>query len=166
MQKYKPPLQIIVAVWVTCGLGIYGIKAWYFAERSTWVLVVPISIIGLGLGMRAWRGVRHLYTKRRGRLAAPVIVLLVPAGLSMALGLGLPALALRMMGPDSQMSATVLRNEHGGRRCRKQVYLAEYWPSRICVSASDHEWMQQGRRVALNVRRSVFGTFVFSIEPS
>lgn len=166
MQRYRPPVHIIVAAWVTCGLGIYGIKAWYFAERSSWLLVVPISIIGLVLGVRMWRRVRHLYTTRRGRLGAPVIVLLVPAGLSMALALGLPALTLRMMGPDSQMSATVLRNEHGGRRCRRQVYLAEYWPSRVCVSARDHEWLQQDRRVVLNVRRSVFGTFVFSIEPS
>jgi hypothetical protein len=165
MQKYKPPLHIIVAVWVTCGLGIYGIKAWYFAERSTWLLVVPVSIIGFVLGVRMWRRVRHLYVTRRGRLAAPLIVLLVSACLSVAAGLGLPALILRMMGPDTQISAAVLRKEHGGRRCRTQVYLAEYWPSRRCVSARDHEWIQDGRRVVLNVRSSVFGTFVFSIEP-
>ena len=33
MQKYNPPLHIIAAVWMSCGLGIYGIKAWYFPER-------------------------------------------------------------------------------------------------------------------------------------
>lgn len=145
MQKYKPPLHVIVAVWATCGLGIYGIRAWYFAESSTLLLVVPIGAIGLFLGVRMWRGVRHLYTTRRGRLGAPVIVLSVPACLSVAVGLGLPALTLRMMGPDTKISATVLQNERGGRRCRRQVSLAEYWPNRICVGTRDHEWLQQGR---------------------
>lgn len=166
MHKYKPPLHIILAIWVTCGLGIYGMKAWYFAERGTWLLVVPISIVGLMLGVGMWRRVRHLYATKRARVAAPVIVLLVAGSLSAAAGLGLPALTLRVMGPDAQISATVLQNERGGRRCRRQIYLAEYWPSRLCVSARDHEWMQQGMRVLLNVRRSVFGTFVFSIEPA
>lgn len=165
VQKYKPPLHVIVATWVSCGLGIYGIKAWYFAEPSTWLLIAPISIIGLVLGVRMWRRVRYLYT-RRGRLASPVLVLLVATCLSVAGGLGLPALTLRMMGPDTQISATVLSIERGGRRCRSEVYLAEYWPSRLCVSDRDYESLQQGANVLLNVRKSVFGTFVFSIEPS
>lgn len=162
--KYKPPLHIIAAVWVTCGLGIYGVKAWYFAAPDTWLLVALISIFGLVLGVRMWR-VRHLYTKG-GRLGAPVIVLLVPTCLSVAGGLGLPALTLRMMGPNTQISATVRSVERGGRRCRYEVYLAEYWPDRLCVSDRDYESLQQGAKVLLNVRRSVLGTFVFSIEPS
>lgn len=166
MQKYKPPLPILLAIWVTCGLGIYGMTAWYFTESGALLLVVPASIIGLVLGAVMWRSVRHLYTEKSGRWRAPLLALMVAGALSVAAGIGLPAVILRIMGPDTQISATVLQNERGSRRCRRQIYLAEYWPSRICVSAHDHEWMQQGTRVLLNARRSVFGTFVFSIEPA
>lgn len=165
MMKYSPPVHVIVAVWVTCGLGVYGIKAWYFPEPGTWLLVAPTCLIGLVLGARLWRRVRHLYTSRRGRLGGPIFVLLVPVYMSVGIGLGLPALAMRLMGPDSQITATVLRMEDGSRRCRRQIYIAEFWPSRFCVSTREYERLVEGRDVLLDVRRSVSGTFVFSIAP-
>jgi hypothetical protein len=166
MSKYTPPLHIILAIWAICGLGIYGVRAWYFPDPNTWLLVVPVGVVGVALGVRIWQRVRHLYRTKRSRIAAPLIVLLVPSCMCVAFGLGAPALAMRLMGPDTQMAATVFRKEHGSRRCRKQIYLVENWPTRLCVSAGEYESVQPGSRVLLNARTNALGTFVFSIEAS
>jgi hypothetical protein len=50
------------------------------------------------------------------------------------------------------------------KRCRKQIYLAEY-SRRLCVSSRDFERLRGGQGVLLRARVGVCGTFVFSMQP-
>ena len=165
MKAYRPTLLITVTILTTVGLGAYGIKAWYFPARETWFLILPLSVVGVALAIRLNSRMDHLYATRAAKINARVCtVLLVPLILCAAFGIGVPALALRVSGPDTQITATVTDKRERFRRCRKRIYLAEY-SRRLCVSGRQFEQLQEGQRVLLRARVGLFGTFVFSLQP-
>ena len=166
MKMYRPPPLITATIFAILGLGIYGVKAWYFPARETWFLIMPVSVVGVALALWLYPRMEHLYSTRAQKINARVLtLLLVPLLLCAAFGIGVPAVALRVLGPDTQIAATVTDKKERFRRCRMRIYLAEY-SRRLCVSDREFERLQEGQRVLLRARVGVFGTFVFSIEPS
>jgi hypothetical protein len=166
MKKYYPPPLVTVALLAIIGLGIYGVKAWYFPTRDTWFLVVPLSLVGVALAIWMYPRMEHLYATRAQRINARVCtLLLVPLFLCAAFGIGAPAAALHVLGPDVQIAATVADKQERFKRCRRQIYLAEF-SRRLCVGGREFESLQEGQRVSLRARVGVFGTFVFALEPA
>jgi hypothetical protein len=166
MKNYRPPPLVIVILFTIIGLGIYGVKVWYFPTRETWFLVVPLSIVGVALAVWMYPRMEHLYSTRAQRINARVCtLLLVPLMLCAAFGIGIPAAALHVLGPDVQIAATVADKQERFKRCRRQIYLAGY-SRRLCVGGREFDLLQEGQRVSLRARVGVFGTFVFALEPA
>jgi hypothetical protein len=170
MRKYRPSVLVTAAVLAISVLALYGIKAWYFPSSATWLLIVPLSVIGFALALWTYPRIDHLYSSRALKINARVCtMLLVPLFICTAFGIGVPAISLRVLGPDTQIAATITDKRERFKRCRKRVYLAEHsrsFKGRICVSGREFEKLEEGQRVLLSARVGVFGTFVFSIQPS
>lgn len=166
MKKYLPSPLITLTMLAIIGLGAYGVKAWYFPARATWFLIVPLSAVGVALAIRLYSRMDHLYSTKALKINARVCtLLLVPLFLCTAFGIGAPAVALHVLGPDTQIAATVADKSERFKRCRKRIYLAEY-SRRLCVSGREFERLQEGQRILLRARVGVFGTFVFSLQPN
>jgi hypothetical protein len=148
------------------GMAAYGLKAWYFPTRETWFLIAPAGVVGVALAIRLGSRMDHLYSTNALKMGARVCALLfLPLILCAACGIGVPAFALRVLGPNTQITATVADKTERFKRCRNKMQLAEY-PGRLCVNSHEFEQLEEGQRVFLRARVGVFGTFVFSLQPS
>jgi hypothetical protein len=166
MKKYLPSPLITVTTLAILGLSVFGAKAWYFPTRETWFLVVPVSLVGVALAIQLSSRISHLYSTMALKIGARVCTLLfVPLILGAAFGIGVPALALRILGPDTQITATVTDKIERFKRCTRKIQLAGYW-RRLCVTSREFQQLEEGERVWLSARVGVFGTFVFSLQPA
>ena len=170
MKKYAPPPLAIVVIFAFLGLAVYGQIAWYSPNASSPLLVTLVVVLSVPLAFWVYGRIRHLYpTKARRRFACAMIVLFLPMVMCLALGFGAPALALRLMGPDTQMASTVLGKRAQYGRCSREIVLAGFIQALqvrgVCVGVKVFNRAQHGQRVLLNVRHGPFGTLLFSIEP-
>jgi uncharacterized membrane protein len=168
--KYLPPWPAVLLILLTLALAFFGLKSWYFPNMVTLLLVAPVVVITLIATILMIPRSMHLYETRLRRYTAAVcMVVAVPLLSGLAYGVGVPALVLRMQGPDSKLTATVSVKRDGSRRCRRKIILAEFsrqWGDRLCLTPDDFARMREGQSVVLDVRKGLFGTLAFTIQPA
>jgi len=170
-QKYTPPPLALVVIFALLGLGLYGGIAWYAPNAASRRLLILLALLSIPLALWVFGHIRHLYQTQVGRgFACAMMLLMAPMLMCFALGLGAPALALRLMGPDTQVASTVLGKRAQYGRCSREIVLAGFTQALrvrgVCVGTQEFNRVQHGQRVLLNVRHGPFGTLLFSIESS
>jgi hypothetical protein len=169
-KKYMPPLPALLLIFLTLSLAFFGLKSWYFPQERTWMLAVPVVVASLIAAILLIPRSLHLYPTRARKIVAAVTLLIVmPMLCGFAYGVGAPALALRLKGPDQQITATIHSKRTATRRCRRKIELAEFQPAvnhRLCLSPEDFAPLRQGQKVVMDAREGFFGTLVFTIKPA
>ena len=167
MKVYRPPALATVVIFAIFILVFYGLTTWYVPTTHSRPWIASMGVLGVPTAIWVYRTLQPFYpTRRLQQLSFAALLIFVPLLLCIGFGIGAPAITLRLMGPDTQLSTTVVRKQEAIRRCRKRIVLAEYSPvfDPLCVSAHDYEKLKTGQQVLLNARQGPLGVFVFSME--
>jgi hypothetical protein len=153
------------------GLAVYASIAWYFPKGASWWLAVPVGLLGIFPAMAMNRSIRESRHRRLAERAAPLVGLIfLPCAFAVGFGVGAPALVLRQLGPNTEVTTTVLGAERKpSKSCRHEVVVARYSNTsgaKFCVSPHEFDWFRKKQTVLIATRDSYLGTLAFSIRPA
>lgn len=165
--RWSLGLLILVAI----VLMVFGIEQWYFAKVASWWLALPVGLLGVLPAVLLNRAVAHSPDRRLRERSGPwVMLLLLPCFTAAGFSVGAPAIILRILGPDQQITAKVASvGRESSRGCRRQIEIARFanrYDARFCLSQAEFDLLRKQRTVVIATREGYFGTLAFSIRPA
>jgi hypothetical protein len=141
--------------------------AWYFPNSRTWLLAIPLAL--LAMVASAWITPCEIYSrKERRNIGRWPLVLFLGVLWAWAFGLCAPASWLRLRGPATELSATVVSKDVQSRRCRQKIRLKDaraLLDGTLCLRPQEFEALRVQQEVVVKLREGYFGALAFSITP-
>jgi len=165
--RWSQGLLILLAV----VLLVCGVEQWYFPKAVSWWLVLPVGLLGVLPAVLVNRSVAHSPDRRLRERSGPLVMLvLLPCLTAAGFSVGAPAVILRILGPEQQITAKVASvGRESSRGCRRQIEIARFanrYDARFCLSQAEFDLLRKQRTVVIATREGIFGTLAFSIRPA
>lgn len=152
-------------------LTIYGANSWFFpSDHFARIAALPVVGLGLYCAFYLCRRAPPVVPTTKSHMRKPFFCIAIAGFIPLIFWcifvFGIPALVMRMQGPNGALLATIYQKGTGTRTCRYKLKLRErstFLKEELCVDRELFDAFSEGQRVRLTVREGFFGTRVFTI---